>query len=274
MTDWADADGDGDLDILVAGNIEEPDTGFSTVLRVYRNQGGSYTAVELALPSPEWLDLYAATWADYDSDGDVDLLITGVVLGGGELTGRSEIYANDGGGNFTALGVQLPAPDTALNGAGAFTWLDLDSDGDLDYLVSGAYYIPGGNGLVESRAQVFRNITPANNAAPAVPASALATINGANATLSWIAPADDHTNSTSLTYDVQIAFSGPVSISPIRLPQPGTISRTTQWPLKNLAPGTYTWSVQAIDAAYAGGSKASGTFQIQGSDSLFGSGFE
>ena len=38
----------------------------------------------------------AATWADYDSDGDVDLLITGNFVGAVDIEGKSDIWSNDG----------------------------------------------------------------------------------------------------------------------------------------------------------------------------------
>ncbi len=274
MTDWADADADGDLDILVAGGIEEPGEEFSTVLRVYRKQANGYVANELAFPSSNWFTLTAATWADYDSDGDIDILVTGNVFGAGKLTGRSEIYANNGSGNFTALDVQLPAPDTALNGGGAFAWMDIDADGDLDYFVSGAYFLPDADGLVESRAQVFRNITPATNAAPAAPTGITALTSAGQATLSWLAPLDDHTSVSALTYDIQIARADSAVTETARLPQSGTINQRTSWHFNNLLPGAYQWSVQAVDAAYAGSSKARGVFQVGEADTLLSNGFE
>jgi hypothetical protein len=277
MTDWADIDSDGDLDILVAGTIEES-TGFSTVLRVYRKVGTSYVAIELPLPTPQWLTLSAASWADYDSDGDVDILVTGNVFGLGKLTGRAEIYANDGSGNFAALDVQLPAPDTALStengGGGAFVWLDIDGDADLDYIVAGAYFLPDADGLVQSRAQVFRNVTPTTNNPPAAPTGIAALTSAQQVTLSWLAPNDDHTISAALSYDLQITTGNQSINSASRLPQPGNINQATRWQLKNLAPGAYQWTVQAIDSAYAGSSKARGSFVISTNDGLFMSGFE
>jgi FG-GAP-like repeat len=276
ITDWADMDSDGDLDILVAGTIEEA-TGFSTVLRIYRKQGTGYVPIELALPSPQWLTLNAASWADYDSDGDVDILVTGNVFGVGKLTGRAEIYANDGSGNFASLNVQLPAPDTALStengGGGAFTWLDIDADGDLDYLVGGAFFLPDADGLVESRAKVFRNVTPASNTAPTAPTGIAAQVQAQQVTLSWIAPNDDHTAAAALSYDLSISLNGQPTTTAARLPQPGNINQATRWQFNNLAPGNYQWSVQAVDAAYAGGSTARGNFVITGSG-FFANGFE
>ncbi|HKZ75799.1 MAG TPA: VCBS repeat-containing protein, partial [Actinomycetota bacterium] len=159
LADWGDYDGDGDLDILVAGNIHDADDTYVTALRTYRNDAGTFTETTLPAPNPNWLDFHAATWADYDSDGDVDLLVTGSFVGDGEIVGGSDVYRNDGG-VFTPLGLALPAPVESIGRGGAFTWLDLDDDGDLDYLVAGAYFVPGGNGLVEAQIHLYRNGAP------------------------------------------------------------------------------------------------------------------
>ncbi len=64
---WADYDGDGDLDLGVAGS--------GRASRVYRNDNGTLTTVAAWMPS-----YYGGTnttsiaWGDYDSDGDADLL--------------------------------------------------------------------------------------------------------------------------------------------------------------------------------------------------------
>ncbi len=271
LADWGDADGDGDLDVLVAGNIQEADDTYDTVLRLYRNNGGTYAEETLVnTPNADWLDIHAATWADYDSDGDVDLLVTGNFIGENEIEGHSEIYANHGG-TFTALGVELPAPVDSIGRGGTFTWLDLDGDGDLDYLVAGAYFMPDANGLVESRMHLYRNGAPATNAAPAAPTGLASTPTGQGVTLSWDPAADDHTPAVALTYDLDLRRTGAPATSPERLPQPGNVSTATSWGLDGLEPGEYTWRVWAVDNAFAGGPEAQGTFTV---GVLFADGFE
>ncbi len=273
LADWGDYDADGDLDLLVVGNIQEAGGTFDTVLRVYRNDAGVYNETTLiTAPNADWLDLHAATWADYDSDGDVDLLVTGNWVTNAEIVGHSKIYGNDGG-VFTELGVDLPAPIQSIGRGGAFTWFDVDGDGDLDYLVAGAYYVPGGNGLVEAEMHLYRNgVTQANQ--PPGAASALLAIPGAGpgtVTLSWQAPTDDHTLAAALTYDLRVRPAGSPAATAERLPEPGDRSSTTAWTLSGLAPGSYSWSVRAVDTAFAGGALAQGTFSV---GLVFADGFE
>ena len=93
IADWGDFDADGDMDILVAGLVRSGEFDFETVLRVYRNDGaGVYVPETLAVPEQGWLDFHAASWADYNSDGVMDLLVTG---------SSSEKQRSRGGRRFT-----------------------------------------------------------------------------------------------------------------------------------------------------------------------------
>ncbi|MET0230509.1 MAG: FG-GAP-like repeat-containing protein [Rhodanobacteraceae bacterium] len=276
LADTNDYDGDGDPDILVAGNIMEEDETFNTVLRIYTNDAGTYVANTLfEAPSADWLDIHAATWADYDSDGDVDLLVTGNFIGDTEIEGKSEIYANDGG-IFTSLGAALPAPIGSVGRGGAFTWFDVDGDGDLDYLVAGAFFVPDGNGLVEAKMRLFRNAADGINAPPAAPDGLHSETDGANIALAWNPASDDHTPATQLTYDLELWRDGVPVTLPERLPEPGSISTTTRWSIANLPDGTYTWRVRAVDSAFAGSAAAQGAFSVPfaDNDAVFANGFE
>jgi hypothetical protein len=274
--DWGDADNDGDLDIVYGGNMDLPDgSGGETVVRILVNDGaGGYTPTDVAEafggPEMAWLDFAAVTWADYDSDGDVDLLVSGEWLAPGEIEGRALVYVNDGG-TFTASSEPLPAPVVG-NAGGAFTWFDVDSDGDLDYFVAGGYYVPGGNGLIEARTQLFRNDALAANAPPTAPSGLAAGVNGDDVVLGWNASSDDHTPAAVLTYDLELI--APASLAQFApgaqgavaraLPQPGNVGANHQWRVNGLAPGTYGWRVRALDNAFNAGPIAEGTFVIGG----------
>jgi hypothetical protein len=271
--DWGDADNDGDLDIVYAGNMDLPDETGETAVRILFNDGaGNYTNVLVAHdfggPDMAWLDFSAVTWADYDSDGDVDLLVSGEWLGPGEIEGRAVVYANNGG-VFTLASQPLPAP-VAGNAGGAFTWFDVDGDGDLDYFVAGAYYVPNGNGLVEARTQLFRNDALSANASPTAPNSLSAAVTGHDALLTWHPSTDDRTPPSALTYELSVVPAGAMVKGPNRvpvatrraLPQPGNVSDNVAWSLKGLPNGLYHWSVRALDTAFNGGPIARGIFQI------------
>jgi len=117
---WIDYDNDGDLDIFIHG-----DSSGGSLARLYRNNG-SDTFVDTTL-SFTGVNNSAADWADYDQDGDPDLLLTGDSAGG--LV--TQLYVNDGAA-FTLVNTGLPAiRDSAV------AWKDYDNDGDEDLLLSG-----------------------------------------------------------------------------------------------------------------------------------------
>lgn len=266
LADWGDYDADSDMDILVAGNIQEEDGTYSTVLRIYTNTGAGYSENTLiSAPTVDWLDFNAASWADYDSDGDMDLLVTGSFIGATEIEGKSEIYGNDGSGGFAPLGVALPAPIDSIGRGGTFTWLDLDGDGDLDYLVAGAYFVPGGNGLVEAQMHIYRNDVILGNSPPSAPSSPESVVQGNQVAISWEPAFDDSTPTEALTYELEVTPATAVAEGGAvaeRLPEPGNLSAVTDWVLEDLPEGSYVWSVRAVDSAFNGGPAAQGEFTV------------
>ena len=262
---WGDYDDDGDLDILVAGNLKETNGSYTPMsLRIYRNDNENYVPVEV-IPNPSgegWFDFTAATWADYDSDGDMDILLAGHYNSGVQIEGRARIYFNVNG-TYTDSGTDLPAPHAAGDKGGTFSWLDIEMDGDLDYLIAGEYFVPGGNGLVEAQMHLYRNDTPGQNEAPSAPSGLESTaVSGNSVILSWLPGTDDHTPATALTYDLRLFRDNvPVSL-PAHSPEPGNVSTVTEWALAGLEPGNYTWKLNTIDASYAGSPVATGEFSL------------
>jgi hypothetical protein len=123
---WADYDGDGDLDLLITG-ITSTVAGVGVpVTRLYRNDGGVFTSVPHPFPN---CYVGAVAWGDYNNDGRPDVVITGATDGGALV---AAIWRNDGGGNFTDIGANLPGMDL-----GFVAWGDYDNDGDLDLLFGG-----------------------------------------------------------------------------------------------------------------------------------------
>ncbi|MCP4540531.1 MAG: DUF11 domain-containing protein, partial [Chloroflexi bacterium] len=123
---WGDYDNDGDLDVLLVGS--------NRVSKVYRNDGSAsgwtFTNINAALTGVYY---GSAMWGDYDNDGDLDILLTGI--DDNIFSGVSKVYRNDGptsGWTFTDI-------NAALTGVyyGSTMWGDYDSDGDLDILLTG-----------------------------------------------------------------------------------------------------------------------------------------
>ncbi len=127
---FSDVDGDNDQDVLITGSLG---SGAGVVSKLYKNDGsGNFTLVD----SPFTGVYYGSVaFADIDGDGDQDLLIRG---SGINSQGISELYKNDGTGNFTLMA----SPFTAL-GSGSIAFADVDSDNDQDVLITGGIAMVG-----------------------------------------------------------------------------------------------------------------------------------
>jgi len=118
---FADYDGDGDLDLFVAGRFGSTNNQDALL----RNDNGTFTDVtDLAgLGGQAGRLTFMGLWFDYDMDGDQDLYLT-------VDFGTDVLYQNNGDGTFTdvslAAGIGLPQ-----HGMGVYTG-DLNNDGCLD----------------------------------------------------------------------------------------------------------------------------------------------
>jgi hypothetical protein len=236
---WGDYDNDGLLDFLLEGLA-----GNTFVSELWRNTGNGFTNVPLP-GLPAFADGSLA-WGDYDNDGRLDFLITGLTNG---VTEISQIWRNTGGGFTNVVIPELPG-----NFDNSLAWADYDNDGRLDFLIAGT--ISGG--IVS---QLWRNTGLESNSAPPAPFGLSSTVSGDTVRLNWNPLADDHTPAAGLTYDVRIgATPGGVDIlSPEADPTTGWRRVATLGNLGenlsttfHLSPGNYYWSVQVVDSSFAG----------------------
>jgi len=141
----ADLDGDGALDLLVAGG---------SGLRIHRNEKGRFTA---AGPGAVGAGAYVAVVAgDYDNDGRPDLLALG--------TNGLALFHNEGGLRFKDV-TAAAALGAAAAGTRAIGFSDFDHDGDLD-VVAGRLWRNNGDGT-------FADVTAAAGLADAGAAVAI-----------------------------------------------------------------------------------------------------
>lgn len=121
---WGDYDGDGNMDLLMAGLdstgnpatmlLRNTGTGFSEVFR------GLFDGVKHA----------SVAWGDYDGDGLQDIILTGQDKTSSAVT---KIYHNTGSGFEEAFPGMVAGVEF-----GAVAWGDYDNDGLLDILITGS----------------------------------------------------------------------------------------------------------------------------------------
>jgi hypothetical protein len=234
---WGDYDSDGDLDILMTGF-----DGATNLTKVYRNHGGVFTDIGAALPAVS--SGSAASWGDYDNDGDLDILLTGHWQTGPV----SRVYRNDGG-NFSDSGLGLPAVWSSCA-----VWGDYNNDGRLDILLTGQT----GSGCLT---RIYRNNTLTANTPPTPPGDLAAYDVGNYLLFNWTAATDGQTPSAGLTYNLRIGSTpGGSQLMPAmansatgyrRVVQIGNTNHRRAWMIRKPTVSCY-WSVQALDGAFAG----------------------
>lgn len=119
---FADVDGDTDMDLFISGN-----SGVTLISKLYINDGSGNFSEH---PSSSFPGIFysSVAFADVDGDTDQDLAISGNA-GAGLIT---QLYINDGSGNFSASLVPLKGVDFS-----SIAFADVDGDTDQDLLVAG-----------------------------------------------------------------------------------------------------------------------------------------
>ena len=157
---FADIDNDQDQDLLITGGDGNGSSG--RVTKLYNNDGnGNFTLVIGSLF--QGAKYGKISFADIDSDQDQDVLIAGRLSSSG-LNSISNLYENDGNGNFSLI---ANTPFTGLSGFNSF--VDIDGDNDLDMLSCGHItaaqstsnlYLNDGNGNFSlSTVNLFDNLS-------------------------------------------------------------------------------------------------------------------
>jgi hypothetical protein len=247
---WGDFDNDGRLDLVLTGNTGS-DASPVRVARVFHNEcNGTFTDIGAGLPG---VSGGPAVWGDYDNDGYQDLLLGGYTGSGG----MTRVYHNNGDGTFTSIGAGLPAAWYS-----SAEWGDYDNDGRLDILLAGTTTgDPSGDFC-----RIYQSSGGAANSPPNAPSGLNAELIGNQLTLRWNAASDAQTPAASLSYNLRVGTTpgrGDVCAAMAssltgyrRVVRLGNAQLKTSWTLTVPTPGTYYWSVQAIDGAFAGSSFA------------------
>ena len=129
---WGDFDGDGYLDLWATNHKQKPS--------LYRNNGdGTFTdIIDEVWDADPYTDTHGVAWADFDNDGDQDLIVLSGGGGGTNATNpkhNNHFYVNENGilnERAVEFGVDFPL----LRGRSPL-WLDWNHDGKLDLILTG-----------------------------------------------------------------------------------------------------------------------------------------
>lgn len=141
---FADVDGDGDLDLVVAaGGSEFLYESANLQTRLYRNEtsGGQVRFVrdEAALPKIRQV-MSCVTTFDFDNDGDLDLFFGARLHPNGYgLPASGYLLENDGTGRFTDVTVSKGAPFRQMGMITGAVAADMDKDGWNDLVIVGEW---------------------------------------------------------------------------------------------------------------------------------------
>lgn len=118
---WGDYDNDGFEDLFV------PEYDKTKPSHLYHNNGnGTFTEASTVIANDK-ASATAATWGDYDNDGDLDLYVATNIGSAGLL------YKNLGNGTFSKITTGEIATDDGYDHSAS--WVDYDNDGYLDLFV-------------------------------------------------------------------------------------------------------------------------------------------
>ncbi len=154
---WIDYDGDNYLDLLVIAFWSVSDNPPPAYHNLYHNNGdGTFSTVDKLEVVGTAMECYTASWADYDNDNDLDLLLANF------KADPNFLYVNDGSDNFNIDLESIISDENA--GSTSPNWVDFDLDGDLDLFIGNSTddnvhgYDPYPNYLYENADGIFVKI--------------------------------------------------------------------------------------------------------------------
>ena len=291
--DFIDYDSDGDLDAVFTGTGVQGD-----IFEIYRNDLSegkeNWPRIELGLNGMRngKIDL-----GDFNGDGYIDLLYSGLIEGKGKKTFLAEFN------NETNKFVESEF-DVSMYQDAEVEFGDIDGDGDLDFVIAGTIidetnqkkqvfkaYLNArnesakalenqGSGIARQTSRSKTNSYVVNNP-PTIPEGLTSKIvsdeveSGYVAVeFSWNASSDDLTKSSGLTYAIKVGttkdgeeiMSSNANINGVRkTAEKGNVEHNLSWKL-SLPIGSYYWTVQAIDASFLGSEFAESKLFVAGSD--------
>ena len=130
---WEDYDGDGRLDFLITGGINEGAAGFA---QLWRNTGNGFVNVTPSVvPQLPGVFYSSVAWGDFNNDGRPDFLIIGQT-NNYSTSSICQLWQNTGSGFTNVTSSRLPEEFPGVS-QGTVAWGDYDNDGRPDLFVTG-----------------------------------------------------------------------------------------------------------------------------------------
>jgi len=251
----ADFNSDGYDDFVLAGI--RPEFNDSLITHIYKNNNGDGFILHQELQGACYGGL---DWGDYDNDGDLDLISSGVTVYDTFVVPPSsnpitKVYAQESSGNFS-MDTSLYIIDSV--GFSSVQWGDYDNDGDLDLLL---------NGQLDNKdlvTKVYENLEGVNNANadPSKPIMLTNVVNKDSVNISWQNSIDlenpletGKTQTLGIKYELQMGGDQNYNLNsnihsiisgkytPAKIGRYGNTSRMIQ----SIPEGRYQWRVRGID---------------------------
>lgn len=238
-----DCNKDGYIDILYTGD----DFIGGNLTEIYYNDG-AYSFIQYSgFDFPDIGDFSKIISADYNGNGELDFLLSGRESPYTVSEYSVGVYSNNG---------DMALTENTITGLPVVLFYnaeigDLDNDNDIDVFVVGP-----------NMSSTFTNTIEVANTAPSTPLNLQSNVTGDEVVLTWDSASDLESPDNQLSYNVYVGTSSGSTdiVTPMadvitgyrKIVSIGNAQYKTSFSLKNLADGTYFWSVQAIDNQYEG----------------------
>jgi len=242
---WGDYDNDGLPDVALS---------FETEIRIYHNDGcGHFTDTGWSIPNYPG-DLPTLVWVDLNHRGYPDLFTHRLL--------QKELFRNNHG-TITNQPESLPTifPDYAGHSKTTIAFADLNGDGRLDFANTPNFLYDDIPSQMATVLYITLNMSGTSNSPPGALAGLNSSTSPGSVNLNWGSATDETTPSSGLTYNLRVGTTsgGCDIVAPLALTnglrlvsRPGNHWEAHTTTLR-LPPGTYYWSVQAIDGGFLGG---------------------
>ena len=248
--EFADYNDDNREDFAIIGN----DASNNSISRIFTNNGEKFV---VANDNHDLKGVYSGrpSWGDYDNDGDIDLLISGLFMDAvsGDPTPFSGLYYQNSEQFFLDTTVHIDSLGYSFTEFG-----DYDGDGDLDLFSAGV----SSNADVTSKVyDNLENITN-HNFPPNKPYGLdVVSIDRDRVHLAWQTPSDGinpsggFTNSDGLSFQMQVGNDDSSNEHQIISGAYGNLGagtiKTNFKFINNIPEGNYSWMVRSVDHSKA-----------------------